>query len=148
MTSLFNPPCLIEHELYVESAVWILHTFSTRECSSNERLRPRGEGGTLMFSYTRRLGPFFGSQHFKFQYFFGFQKNEYFLGVRKIFFGVLEIPDLFGGDRWMRGQSLRMKNKSEYRPTGLSVNYQRYRLSVIDSINFRENWLIFSGKLN
>ena len=25
------------------------------------------------------------------------------------------------------------------------IQHQRYRLSVIDSINFRENWLIFLG---
>ena len=45
MTSLSDLPCLIEHELYVENAVLIIHTLSTRECSSNERLRPRGGGG-------------------------------------------------------------------------------------------------------
>ena len=45
MTSLSDPPCLIEHELYVENAVWILHTLFTRECSSNERVPPSGEGG-------------------------------------------------------------------------------------------------------
>ena len=61
MTSLSDPPCLIEHELYVENAVWILLTLSTRKCSSYDRLRPRGRGGggTLIFSYIRRLGPFF-----------------------------------------------------------------------------------------
>ena len=41
-------------------------------------LAPRG--GTLIFSYIRRLGPFFGGQNFEFQYFLGFQKNEYFFG--------------------------------------------------------------------
>ena len=75
MTSLSDPPCLIEHELYVENAVSILHTLSTRECSTNERLRPRGRGygveGTLIFSYIRRLGPFLWAQNFEFQYFFG-----------------------------------------------------------------------------
>ena len=39
-----GPSLLIGHELYVENAVWIFHTLSTRECSSNERLRQRGEG--------------------------------------------------------------------------------------------------------
>ena len=39
-----------------------------------------GGGGTLIFSYIRRLGSFFGVQNFEFQYFWGFQKNEYFLG--------------------------------------------------------------------
>ena len=37
MTSLSDPPCLIVHELDVENAVWILHTLSTWECTSNER---------------------------------------------------------------------------------------------------------------
>ena len=61
MTSLSDPLSLIEHELYVENAVWILHTLSTRECSSNERLGPRGGGGgTLIFSYKLRLWPFLG----------------------------------------------------------------------------------------
>ena len=46
-----------------------------------ENIRGRGpKGGTLIFSYIRRLGPFFGVQNFVFQYFWGFQKNEYFLG--------------------------------------------------------------------
>ena len=47
-------------------------------------LYPRG--GTLIFSYIRRLGSFLGVQNFEFQYFFGggFQKNEYFLGGMKI----------------------------------------------------------------
>ena len=64
MTSLSDPPCLVEHELYVENAVWILHMLSTWECSSNERLRPRGEGGTLIFPYIGRLGQFLGVSKF------------------------------------------------------------------------------------
>ena len=101
MTSLLDPPCLIEHELYVENAVWILHTLSTRKCSSNDRLRPRGRGvGTLIFSYIRRHGPFLGAQNLEYQYFFlvfrrmifffwgGGGYEEYFLGCLKflIFF--------------------------------------------------------------
>ena len=39
-------------------------------------LGPRGGGGgTLIFSYIRRLGPFFGGQNFEFQYFFGFSEK-------------------------------------------------------------------------
>ena len=37
-----------------------------------------GGGGTLIFSYIRRLGSFLGVQNFEFQYFLGFQKNKYF----------------------------------------------------------------------
>ena len=57
MTSLLDPTCLIEHELYVENAVWIhhafvffiwfvenavwiRHAFSARKCSFNKRLHP------------------------------------------------------------------------------------------------------------
>ena len=37
------------------------------------------EGGILMFSYIRRLGPFLGVQNLKFQKKkLGFKKNEYF----------------------------------------------------------------------
>ena len=99
MTSLSDPPCLIEHELNVENAVWILHTLSTRECSSNERLRPRGRwggGGTLIFSNICRLGPFLGLKILHFNILFGFQKNEYFWGYEEYnIFWVLEIPDIF-----------------------------------------------------
>ena len=38
-------------------------------------------GGTLIFSYIRRLGPFFGLKILNFNIFGGFQKNEYFWGV-------------------------------------------------------------------
>ena len=86
MTSLSAPPRLIEHELYVENAVWILHTFSTRKCSSNECLRAGvgggGGGGTLIFSYIRRLVPFFWVQRFEFQYFWGFRKMNVFEGMK------------------------------------------------------------------
>ena len=80
---------------------------STRECSSNERLRSRGGGGgggTLIFSYIRRrLGPFnWGLKILNFNIFFGFQKSEYFGGggggYEEYFLGVLEIPDIFGGE--------------------------------------------------
>ena len=37
-------------------------------------------GGTLIFSYIRRLGSFLGVQNLEIQYFWGFQKNEYYLG--------------------------------------------------------------------
>ena len=45
-------------------------------------LDPRGGGGTLIFSYIRRLGPFFGGQISEFNIFLGFQKNEYILGMK------------------------------------------------------------------
>ena len=102
MTSLSDPPCLIEHELYVENAVWILYTLSTWECSSNERLRPWGWwGGTLIFLYIRRLGPFFGLRILNFNIFGGVLEKGIFLGGMKNFFGggVLVILDIFGGER-------------------------------------------------
>ena len=85
-----DPPCLIEHELYVENAVWILHTLSIWECSSSERLRPCGRGGggggTLIFLYIRRLGPFFGLKIFNFNIFGGF--SEIFGGYEEYFWGA------------------------------------------------------------
>ena len=41
------------------------------------RHSPQGEGGggTLIFSYIRRLGPFFLGQTFEFQYFLGFSEK-------------------------------------------------------------------------
>ena len=38
-----------------------------------------GGGGTLIFSYIRRLGSFFGVQNFEFP-FLGFSLNKYFYG--------------------------------------------------------------------
>ena len=35
----------------------------------------RGGGGTLIFSYTSRLGPFLGVQKFQFQYVLGFSEK-------------------------------------------------------------------------
>ena len=50
----------------------------------------QGGWGTLIFSYIRRLWSFFGVQDFKFQYFWGFQKNKYS-------FGYEDFVDIFGG---------------------------------------------------
>ena len=36
---------------------------------------PGGGGGTLIFLYIRRLGPFFRGQIFEFQYFLGFSEK-------------------------------------------------------------------------
>ena len=44
--------------------------------------RPRG--GTLIFLYIRRLGPFFWVQNSEFQYFFGFSEKLIFLGGMNI----------------------------------------------------------------
>ena len=42
------------------------------------------QGGTLIFSHIRRLGPFFWVQNSEFQYFFGFSENLIFFGGMKI----------------------------------------------------------------
>ena len=62
------------------------------------RLVSQGEGGTLIFLYIRRLGSFVLVQNFEFQYFLGFQKNEYFLGYedfRDIFLGSSQNWTIF-----------------------------------------------------
>ena len=48
------------------------------------------QGGTLIFSYIRRLGPFLGVQNFKFNIFAGFQK-------KMIIFGGMSILWIFLG---------------------------------------------------
>ena len=59
--------------------------------SKNKTRSPGGGRDTLIFSYKRRLGPFFGVQNFEFQYFWGvFRKINIVLGMKIlwIFFGV------------------------------------------------------------
>ena len=41
-------------------------------------------GGTLILSYIRRLGSFFGFKILNFNIFGGFQKNEYFWGYENL----------------------------------------------------------------
>ena len=48
------------------------------------------QGGTLIFSYIRRLGSFFWVQNFELQNFLGFQKKKYFGGYE-------DFVDIFGG---------------------------------------------------
>ena len=52
-------------------------------------VEPQG-GGTLIFSHICRLGLFFLVQNSEFQFFWGFQKNEYF-------FGYEDFADIFWG---------------------------------------------------
>ena len=49
---------------------------------SQSELNP--QGGTLIFSLIRRLGPFFWVQNSEFQYFFGFSEKLIFFGGTKI----------------------------------------------------------------
>ena len=49
-----------------------------------------GGGGTLIFSYIRRLGPFLGFKILNFDIFWVFQKN-------KCFFGYENFVDIFLG---------------------------------------------------
>ena len=57
------------------------------------------QGGTLIFSYIRRLGSFFGFRIVNFNIFGGFQKNDYFLGMKicGYFFGVITKLDYILG---------------------------------------------------
>ena len=62
-------------------------------------LIPRG-GGSLIFSYIRRLGPFFGFKILNFNIFWGFQKNKYFWGYENlvdIFWGSSQNWTIFRG---------------------------------------------------
>ena len=64
----------------------------------------RLSGVTLIFSYIRRLWVFWGFKILNFNIFWGFQKNEYFLGIKILwtffFFwggGVITILDYIKG---------------------------------------------------
>ena len=50
-----------------------------------------GGGGTLIFSYIRRLGRFFGVQNFKFEYFLSFLEKVI------LFEGYEDFLDIFWG---------------------------------------------------
>ena len=60
------------------SLCYVLHRWGDRG-DSYEPANPRG--GTLIFSYIRRLGSFFGFQNFEFQNVFGFSEKIIFFGV-------------------------------------------------------------------
>ena len=70
---------------FSENLKWKTHINNTSEKANStigflrRNLRhcpmPKGGGGTLIFSYIRRLGPFFGVQNFEFLYFFGFSEK-------------------------------------------------------------------------
>ena len=51
-------------------------TRTSRRSSVEKQRDPRAQGGTLIFSYIRRLGSFFGVQNFDFNIFWGFQKSS------------------------------------------------------------------------
>ena len=55
-----------------------------------------GGGGTLIFSYKRRLCPFLGGfKILNFKIFWGFQKNEYFMGYE-------DFVDILGLDNFWK----------------------------------------------
>ena len=59
-----------------------------------------GGGGTPIFSYIRRLGPFFGFKILNFDIFLSFQKNKYFWGDENfvdIFLGSSQNWTIFRG---------------------------------------------------
>ena len=101
-------PCIIS--IYLRRAQLILHRGSKSYFEENYKsiFLPRfqvganhyprgGGGGTLIFPQIHRLGSFFGFKIFrKINILGGFQKNEYFLGVRIFcgyFLGSSQILD-------------------------------------------------------
>ena len=58
-------------------------------------ISPGGRGGTMIFSYIRRLGSFFWFKILNFIIFWGFQKMNIFWGIKIlwIFFGVITKLD-------------------------------------------------------
>ena len=64
------------------------------------------QGGTLIFSYIRRLGPFFGVQNFEFQYLFFYLFIFFLLFFFHFFFffffflgGGVRKMNIFGGTK-------------------------------------------------
>ena len=62
-------------------------------------IQSQGGGGTLIFSYIRRLGSFFGFKILNFIIFLGFSEKVIIFGMKNlwIFFGVITKFDLYLG---------------------------------------------------
>ena len=77
------------------------------------RLKAQGGGGTLIFSYIRRLRLFFGVQDSEFQYFFGFSEKMNIFGGMKIswifFGGHHKIGLILGSFQCILGSFLRSR---------------------------------------
>ena len=75
-------------------------------------------GGTLIFSHIRRLGLFFLVQNSEFQFFWGFQKNEYF-------FGYEDFADIFWGpsQNWASFRVISMHFSVFFKVKGTELGY-------------------------
>ena len=83
-----NTERFIVHSALLYTPVYhLIMTLCKEEFSSTSGTTP---GGTLIFSYKRRLGSFLGVQNFEFLFFWGIQKNKYFLRYE-------DFVDIFGG---------------------------------------------------
>ena len=104
-TALFNQPCYMQNFTILISLTSLSLTLSKSlrkvlSCRGPVEVAEReiyhtthwtavghdvvpGGGGTLIFSYIRRLGSFFGGSKFEFQYFWGFSEKLIFFGVRR-----------------------------------------------------------------
>ena len=79
----------------------VAQILGTDKKQNNTQAGDRPVGCTLIFSFIRKLRSFFKVQSFEFQYFWGFQKNEYFLGCEDF------VDDILGSSQnWtmFRGQ--------------------------------------------
>ena len=89
-----------------------------------------GGGGTLTFSYIRRLGSFLGFKILNFNIFGGFQKNEYFWGYEDfvdIFWVITKLDYIKGPFQCIFGSFLKVK-----------VQNGRYFLGLL---NFKSFWV-------
>ena len=89
-----GPPCLIEHELYVENADWIFIRFP----HGNVHLMSVSFPGVVVLWYFHTYvgsGHFFGLKILNFNIFGGFQKNEYIFWYENFveIFGVITKLD-------------------------------------------------------
>ena len=93
----FELLCVI-YELLLSSSISAERNFDINigKYMYTEWYDPGGGGGTLIFSYIRRLGSFFWFKILNFNIFLNFQKNKYFLGYEDfvdIFVGVFTKLD-------------------------------------------------------
>ena len=96
-------------KIIIRQGTRFLYLFHMRKSSLiNTKTQGGGGGGTLILSYIHRLRLFFWVQNFEFQYFLGFQKNEYCFGCED-FVDIYWDPIIRGSFLCILGSFLKVK---------------------------------------
>ena len=84
-------------------------------------------GGTLILSHIRRLGLFWVVQNSEFQYFWVFQKNEYFFGYYEDFVDIFFFFFFWGGggssQNWASFRVISMHFRVFFKVKGTELGY-------------------------